>query len=156
MNIFTNLHPFLVHFPIALIVTAFIFEAIGLMAKKEIFGKISLYLIIASLIGFLLAYFSGPDLGERSADAAFRSICDIHEEASTLALWLIVALLIVKLLPYKLKKYEQALKYISIGVFICASFAVIRAGYFGGKMVYEHGVELQKAKVAPEVPEVNK
>ena len=156
MNFFLAMHPFFVHFPIALIITAFVFELINLITKKEIFSKFSLYLIIAGVIGFLFAYFSGPDLGERSTDAAFRSLCDTHEEASTLSLWLLVALAAVKLTGYKLKQYEQALKYVTIGVFICASFALVRSGYFGIKLVYEHGPELQKVMNAPELPEVKK
>lgn len=154
MNIFSNLHPFFVHFPIALFTTAFVFEIIGLTTKKEIFNKLALYLIVSSIIGVFFAVLTGNNLGDKSTDPAFRSICDIHKESSSLAAYLMVALLIVKLIMLKFKKYEQAIKYISIGIFICATFAVLRAGYFGEKIVYEHAIELQKAQnpiIAPEI-----
>ncbi len=43
----TDLHPMLVHFPIALVLAGFLFEAMSLLFKKDnSFGTISFYLLI--------------------------------------------------------------------------------------------------------------
>ena len=54
-----KIHAGLVHFPIALVFLAFVFGVIGFAARSESFARAGRYVIIAGLIGGILAIGSG-------------------------------------------------------------------------------------------------
>lgn len=53
------LHPMIVHFPVALLVTTILFEALGHFGKKEELRKAALYTLVLGLAGTLAAVLSG-------------------------------------------------------------------------------------------------
>ena len=51
----THLHAMVVHFPIALLMVAFLFELISFFYKKEFFRQSAVYLLILGMLGTVLS-----------------------------------------------------------------------------------------------------
>ena len=84
-----TLHPKLVHFPIALIFTGLLFEALYLIKKNEFFEKASRWLFSLGLAGSLAAMVSGliaEDLISHSDSA--HDIMEEHE------MWMMITTLV--------------------------------------------------------------
>ena len=67
------LHPILVHFPIALLSMALLFDVIGWVRNSSSFRSAGLYCLATGAVGTLLAVLSGlitPDAREREGGAA--------------------------------------------------------------------------------------
>jgi uncharacterized membrane protein len=55
----SHLHVMVIHFPIALLIVAFLSELFGVLSKKQFFTNASFYLLILGSLGALVAYVSG-------------------------------------------------------------------------------------------------
>jgi uncharacterized membrane protein len=63
-KIFAHLHPMLVHFPIALVMVAVLFEWIALLRRAPAYGPATRGLLICAMLGAAVAVFSGLSLVE--------------------------------------------------------------------------------------------
>lgn len=140
----SHLHPMVVHFPIALLITGFLFEIAGLVIKKEFFSKAGFYLLILGSAGVLAAYFSGQNAGSGIEEAGpLKDALEMHEDAALLAAILSGVALAVRLGLVFYKKYQGALKYVSVILFFAAVLAIGKTGYYGGDLVYKHAAGVQ-------------
>lgn len=134
----SQLHPALVHFPLALLLCALPAEMYARWRKDEFWQKAAFWLLLGGTIGAFLAAISGG-----WAEDALQISKDVHEKVEQhettgyLMAWLYAALLVWKILRNtQMGKAEQA---IFVGALLAASALLVYTGYLGGELVYTYG-----------------
>jgi uncharacterized membrane protein len=140
----TNIHPMIVHFPIALVIFGFIAELTGFATRKELFGKMASYLVIAGAIGVIAAYISGNAAGDSIEEAgALGAAMELHEEAAKIAMIISAIAGSLKLGLLLIKKYETVFKFASAIAVMASVIAISITGHYGGELVYKHAAGVQ-------------
>jgi uncharacterized membrane protein len=153
---FNHLHPAIVHFPIALLMTAPLLFLIGALwpAQRRGIHAMALLLLILGLLGGLLALATG-DAAETFAHRTpeLRAAVKDHERAAqwTMALFgLLAATWLIHLGVARFRRQELApgpartLFILWLVVSALGVAALLRTGHLGGRMVHElhtHGGE---------------
>ncbi|MGD9897928.1 MAG: DUF2231 domain-containing protein [Calditrichaceae bacterium] len=133
-------HPQVVHFPIALFLTAVLAELFSLFWQKSFFSKVSLLLLILGSVTAFMAVITGEAAAETARQInGIETLLQAHQNAGEMAAWYFLVLTIIKtgllmfgkdILPWRL--------IVSIGLIIGAVL-IYRTGLFGGQLVYEKG-----------------
>ena len=140
----SHLHPMIVHFPIALVMVGFLFDAVSFFFKKDFFSKAGFYLLILGTLGVIAAYFSGQYAGSGITEAGtLKEALETHEEAAELTLWLMTGAALVRIAFVLLKKYSGALKGVAFALFLLGVISIVRTGAYGGELVYKHAAGVQ-------------
>ena len=140
----THLHPMIVHFPIALLIVAFLADLGGLVLKKDFFNKVGLLLLVLGTAGVVAAYFSGHSAAEGLTEAGpLKMAMENHEDAALVTLWIIVATMVVRLALVAFKKYQGMVRWVPLVLFLVGVASVARTGYYGGELVFKHAAGVQ-------------
>lgn len=140
----TNIHPMIVHFPIALVIVGFISDLTGLVTRKEFFNKMASYIVIAGAVGVVAAYLTGNAAGDNIEEiGALGSALELHEKAAKIAMIISAIAGSLKLALLFIKKYETVFKYVSAVVVMAAVIAISVTGFYGGELVYKHAAGVQ-------------
>ncbi|MFA7228903.1 MAG: DUF2231 domain-containing protein [Melioribacteraceae bacterium] len=148
MEFLAELHPRIVHFPIAFFILYFIFETSGIIFGKDYLQKAS-FLILA--LGVLTALFSVLT-GNQALTAArllypdnqkLYEFIELHEKYATLTLWYYTVLLIARIYLVIKKTFEGKIKYLFILLGIIGCILVYLTGIYGGDLVFKHGIGTQ-------------
>jgi uncharacterized membrane protein len=144
------LHPILVHFPIALLSTAILFEALELLLKRDFLRPAATWLLGLGMLGGILATVAGF-WNEEAAEAAGvpETAIDRHENLALLTLAVFAVLLAMRWLRGRRWIPEHPAVFFLIAL---AGLALLGAtGYFGGDLVYRYGAGVERA--APTTPQ---
>ena len=140
----THLHPMVVHFPIALLLVGFSTDLAGLIIKREFLSQAAFYLLILGALGTIAALMSGEQAGDAITEQGLlKQAVEQHEEAAELAVWLVGITTAVRIILVVLKKYSGILKVMAFLLFFASVIAIVRTGYYGGALVYEHAAGVQ-------------
>lgn len=133
------LHPKLVHFPIALFVTALGFEIFALLFRKERLHQTALYIFVVAVFMSVGVVFSG--IGEQNRLHLNHPLLNQHR---LLALWTmglsLGALPVFWISKVFLQKYFRFIFFIIL--LMVVGFVSFTAHY-GGRLVYEYGVGVE-------------
>jgi len=163
-----ELHPILVHFPVALLSVALVFDIIGWARKSSSFRVAGLYCLAAGAVGTVLAVLSGritPEASEREGSAAVAAPglhlpdlthffsgrrVEVHEHWGYVLLAL-VALWVAARVAVALGTLRRPGLAMIAGAL---TFAVLVAtGYSGGELVYrERGRGREIGQAVPAAP----
>jgi uncharacterized membrane protein len=162
-----ELHPIVVHFPVALLSMALVFDVIGWMRASSSFRSAGLYCLVAGALGTILAVVSGlitPDARERGrgAAAAARGMhltnlahfftgrrVEVHEHWGYILLALAVLWVAVRVALALGTLRRPGIAMIA-GVLTC--IALLITGYLGGELVYrQRGRNREIGQAAPAV-----
>jgi uncharacterized membrane protein len=158
---YPSLHVVVIHFPIAFICLAPLFDIGCLIFRDRVWlDRAATVLYVIGTIGAGAAYLAG----ERAAEAlmeispAAESALADHENSATLTL---IALAIVSLVRLWVSWISRDDRRISFGVFRLAAIPVALAGLAllaltadrGGNLVYGHGLGVQTERGEPSDPE---
>lgn len=150
-EVFSHIHPIMVHFPIALIIVATCYDFIHVIKDRTLSPKKGIWLWLIALVSAWIAIGTGPE------DDA-RGNTNVFEYHSTLAdVTAFIALLVVALRLFFIVKKKQFLRF-SLIIYCILSLvctvSILSVGYFGGKMVYDQGVgvKIHGKYVNPPVP----
>jgi uncharacterized membrane protein len=141
----SHLHVMVIHFPIALLIVAFLSELFGVLSKKQFFTNASFYLLILGSLGALVAYVSGSYTGDGITNGMFQELIEMHEEAGLITLCLAIFTTLYKIVLYyfKIKKvWTQLVSLVLLGILV---LAVARTAYLGGQLVFKNGVGIELA-----------
>ena len=131
-----HLHPALVHFPLALFITAFGFEIVSLVLKKENFHHTAFYLYVLAAALSPVAVQTG--LWEENVLKIHHPVLETHETFALITMW--TALVSLPVLWLVKKKWPGFLRWAFLFFTLVTAAAVSTAAYNGGKMVYEYGI----------------
>ncbi len=134
----------IVHFPVALVLVAFVSELIGYILNKPFYLKASFYILILAGLGAIAAYITGDAAGDGMDGGSLQRALEAHEKSATLTLWLTIAAAGAKIILYFVKNEMRWLKILAFALLFAAAGSVARTGYLGGQLVFKHaaGVEL--------------
>jgi len=140
----THLHPMIVHFPIALLITGLVTDIAGLFIKRRFFTDAGFYLLLLGAFGMIAALLSGNMAGDGIAEQGMlKQAVEKHEEAAGLAVWFVGITATVRLLLVLIKKYSGFFRTGILILYFVSVLAVARTGYYGGKLVYQHAAGVQ-------------
>ena len=134
LNFLIPLHPKLVHFPIALFVTALIFETLSRLTKKTLLSEaaILVYCFAAALTPIVV--YTG--LSEQTRLHLNHPVLTQHKNFGFLTMWISVGSL--PLLWLMRKASEKIFRNFFFLLLLILTLSVTCTAYFGGKMVYEY------------------
>ena len=132
------IHPMVVHFPIALLITSVVFDFLATRWRHKSFQDAGFYTLLAGLLGAAVAVLTGAMAEELAEDTGIpESVLEIHEALGYATLLFFIGLLALRLLMrWKLISERPAL-YLAMGV--AGIMILSAAGYFGGSLVYDFG-----------------
>lgn len=133
-----HIHPLVVHFPIALFITALGCEILSRFFKREVLHQVAWYnyllAIVASVGAVLAAWWEGMHLKH--------PVFYLHRN---FAYWTTsIALVSGIILPLIKRKSKKAFRIIFFIFLILMASLVSITGYYGGKLVYEYGVGVEE------------
>jgi uncharacterized membrane protein len=133
-----NLHPMIVHFPIALIIVGFIAEVISLFFKSEkCLSKTGFYLMILGTLGAIAAWSTGQLFTEEPTQGEILKVFQKHENGALITMILMIFGSFFRIWLVVQKKEETPLRWIAFGFYFLAFAAVAFTGFMGGTMVYD-------------------
>ncbi len=144
----TALHPVVVHFPIALLLTAALFDSACLVFRRYLWlDRAATALLILGGIGLGAAYLTGERAKELAAPVTenAQGIIAEHENLALLTLGAAAASLLFKLLVTWLGRHDLR---VQLGIFRLLAlvlvfgtvFLLVLTAYHGGQLVYDHGI----------------
>jgi uncharacterized membrane protein len=132
-----------VHFPIALLLSGWLFEVTGFFINRQIFHKTAFYLLVMGMLGTAGSWFVGRAAGSGMDDGALNKAMELHERAATLSLWLSITSVLIYAGIYIFKYNQYWLRTIAVVVFTGLAASIARTGYLGGQLVYKHGAGVE-------------
>jgi len=155
-----NLHPVLVHFPIALLPVAILFDLLGLVIQTQRvwLDRAATGLYALAGLGAAAAFWAG----NRAADSLVglspqkQILVGEHHDAALLAFWVVGVSAIVRVgmgIGIKPGK-NQLLRAILLLVAVAGSALVFEAADHGGGLVFQHGIAVMPAEGHTETPAV--
>jgi len=134
-----NLHPLVVHFPVALLTVGLLFDLLGMVSKRDDHHRTGWWLHISGALGLILAVITGlhaEDSVEITEGA--RNHFEIHEQVA-FATTAVFALLLAWRVGSKTRIPERRRP-----VYFMLSIAAVAllwvTAWYGGEMVYSFGV----------------
>ncbi|MEN6510326.1 MAG: DUF2231 domain-containing protein [Chloroherpetonaceae bacterium] len=134
-----HIHPMVVHFPIALILLAFLVEFINLTRKdkSEFFNEASYYLmllgsiagIVTILTGFL---FTQEMIGEAGI------LREQHEDMAVLSTICITIATVIRIVLRVRGKESSNMRWIYLVFFFISVLGIMYTGLLGGNLVYNY------------------
>lgn len=139
------LHPSIVHFPISLLIVSVVLDAFGVGFRRASLTQAGFYTLIIGSFGATAAVLSGPE--ESVKDSASLTILHRHEFFAALMVMCCIALVGMRLGNAEGLYGSGVIGYLALGggLIVC----VVLTGYFGGQMVYDHGVGVSQLQGAP-------
>lgn len=132
------IHPMVVHFPIALLLTSCLFEALALRWRGEPFRETSLSLLVVGVLAAGAALITGHAAEEAVEQSSIpKQAIDIHEQLGFATFWLFLVLLGLRLAMRWGWMREQPKLTLAVG--LGGSVLLLAASYFGGDLVYRFG-----------------
>ncbi len=132
------IHPMVIHFPIAFLMTSVAFDALAFWWKPEKFREASLPMLVLGVITAGVAVVTGHVAEEAVEHSGIpKHALEIHETLGFATFWVFAGLLglrVAMLLEWMRQKPVLALLLGVVGVIV-----LLVASYFGGDLVYRFG-----------------
>jgi len=134
-----NIHPLIVHFPVALLMTAAALLLLGVLGRSELLARCARVNLWLATVGAAVAVRTGL-LAEEMAQHTFE-IHELMERHETLGLWVLGLSVVLSLASLVVPLWRSRRWQWGLLVGLLATSAVLGIGaHYGGRMVYEHGV----------------
>lgn len=143
MEFLAELHPQIVHFPIAILILYSVLEIIGILFNNEFLQKTSFLLLVigvVSAVGAVLTGNQAAEFAKLNSDLPIATLIEDHETDATITLWYYFAILILRTYLTLKKKFEGILKFVFIPLVLIGCYLIYETGDYGGKLVYEYGI----------------
>ncbi len=134
-----HLHPAVVHFPIALFISALLFELMCWITRREVLHQTAFCLYILAVIVTPLVVWTG--LQEAQEHKIHHPVLDTHQRFAYLTMWTsLLSLPILWLFKKKITPYFRVVFLILLAMIVAS---VSLAAYNGGRLVYEYGIGVE-------------
>jgi uncharacterized membrane protein len=136
---FPTMHPLVVHFPIVLLLLAFLAQLLALFVWKKELSLVTGVLLLGGFVGAYLASTSfHAHTGELSDTA--QQVLDLHDRYADFTVWSSGIALLLKIASHFLLKQKLWAEIIVAVVLAWAAYSVSQAGHYGATLVHLHGV----------------
>jgi uncharacterized membrane protein len=137
-----EIHPFVTHFPIVLILTATLFQLIYIVQPLWIDRRSPLWLFGLSVISAILSMVSGQEAATAVLDlhSSARSLLEQHEDAASFTVWTSIIFFFGWIWVYLRFPDDRRVDRIVAALLLLLAVSVTIAGYLGGLLVMRHGV----------------
>ena len=148
MEFLAELHPRIVHFPIAFFILYLFFETFGVLLKKDFLLKAAFLILIAGVLTALIAVITGNQ-AQTAAKLLFTNgsdlnkLIELHEDYATLTLFYFSAVLFLRIYLVIKKKFDGNLKFVFIILGLIGFYLIYTTGIHGGDLVFKHGIGTQ-------------
>ncbi len=137
-----DIHPNVVHFPVALLTTYSLLEIIGIFFKKEFISKSALLILC---LGVVTAFFAVLTGNQAFANFLFwtgesKALLNEHQTYATYLLWLSVLVCGFRIFAVLKKRFSGITKYLFILFALMILFLVYQTGIHGGDLVKKYGI----------------
>ena len=141
-NFLADIHPKVVHFPVALLTTYSLLEIVGIVFKKEFISKSALLILC---LGMVTAFFAVLTGNQAASEFGFwneksSSLLNEHQTFATYLLWFSAIICSLRIFIVLKKKFSGIIKYIFILFALIIIFLVYETGMHGGDLVKKFGV----------------
>ena len=140
-----DLHPFVVHFPISLLIVGAICDTIGILGRRDTFLRTGFLLVALGAVAAIVAAVSGDaasEIAERIP--GITEDLEQHEDFSTLVALLSVALVLLRTHLTLKSKFVGAVTRIYLLFIVGVAILTALSGYTGGRIAYEYGAGTKK------------
>ena len=137
-----NIHPLIIHFPIALLLVAVFIDAVSIWFQKGWLYKSALSTYLFGTLGAIAAYFTGR-IAADTVSPSFNAELTMSNH-SDWGLYTVVFFSIYTLLRLifikKINPENKLIRLASLVVAIAGLYLLLRTGDLGGKLVFKYGV----------------
>jgi uncharacterized membrane protein len=133
------IHPMVVHFPIALLSTSVLTDALAMGRwRHQELRVTSLSMLLIGLAGAIVAVITGS-LAEHAAERSGvpEQVLELHEALGFSSLWVFAGLLGLRIAEARGWVRQRPLLSLALG--LVAVIVLFAASYYGGSLVYEFG-----------------
>ncbi|MCK5925083.1 MAG: DUF2231 domain-containing protein [Methylococcales bacterium] len=142
----SNVHPLVVHFPIALLLSFFVVDFFGSIFRKQSWRTVASGLLYLGTISIACAVFAGFLAADSVAhNETIHAIIEQHETLGLASLSLAVLLSAWRLLAKGILGGIANILYLLLSALL--SVFIILGADLGGLMVYKHGVSVETIQV---------
>ncbi len=146
MEFLAELHPQIIHFPIAFFILYFLFDASGIILNKDYLVKSAVVILAVGVIFSLLAVLSGNQSAQKFANLSadnYKIYIDhisLHEQYATISLWYFSIVLFFRIYLVIKKKFNGRVKLLFILIGLIGCVLIYFTGIYGGELVYKYGI----------------
>jgi len=142
INFLADIHPKVVHFPVALLTTYSLLEIVGIVFKKEFISKSALLILC---LGVLTAFFAVLTGNQAASEFGFwneqsNSLLNEHQTYATYLLWFSAIICGSRIFVVVKKKFFGMTNYLFILFALVIIFLVFQTGTHGGDLVKKYGI----------------
>lgn len=149
-----NVHPMIVHFPIALLFVGVLIDLIGLAFRERAFWRgAALIFYVGGALGALAAFLTG----DAAADSVFlpteaNALLTEHADLGKYTLWLFGAYALARTAAYVTKMDTRMPVRLGLTAVAAAGLILVwQTGEHGSQMVYRYGVGVEAVDASPSV-----
>ncbi len=142
MEFLAELHPKVVHFPIALLITFVLLELIGTLLNKDFYAKTAHLILFLGVIGSIFAVLTGNQafIAYEYWNPASEALFNNHQTFANLTIWYFTGLLVLRTYLVVKKKYFKTIKYVFLILTLLGGFLVYQTSEYGGELVKKYGI----------------
>jgi uncharacterized membrane protein len=140
-----RIHPMLVHFPIALLITSVFLDFLRLVTKKDNFERSAFHLLFLGAISCIPVIIFGHIAADVASDRPhIADTIETHEALGFITAMSFIILLIVRSIFVKKDSYSKIrIYYLTAAVMGIA--LLLTTAYYGGQLVYDYGAAVSPA-----------
>ena len=133
-----ELHPALVHFPIAFIVLSFVFQLFTILTPKKIPANLTLWALIPAAVSTIPTVISGQSMKNKINDLCIeaQTSLEIHEIFANITTWGTLLICIIWIFVTLSKKNNQGAQILLFAFLTIPFVSVIITGFYGGLLVH--------------------
>lgn len=145
MEFLSDLHPAVVHFPIALICLYIFIELINMFLKERELKKYALIVLLLGIISGIISVLTGNQAYQNLLENPNLTVHHIqliseHELYATITIWYFALILIINYYLFIKKKNESRMHYLFILFIILGAIILYYTASIGGSLVYDFGI----------------
>jgi uncharacterized membrane protein len=140
MEFLAEIHPKIVHFPLAFLLLYPLIELLYFVTRKEFYNKSAFLFLLIGVIGALLAVLSGNQAYAMVSEWNPKSleIFNLHQTFANISIWYFTTLLALRFYLHSKKKLNRYLPVVIFILSLLGSYFVYQTGLYGGKLADEN------------------